>query len=76
MIAMSAFGGKADIAIALRKCPLMTQSGHDAVETRPRRANWPFLKYKRASAEHARLGCVKLRRGTDGGRHVQSEKHR
>jgi len=25
---MSAFGGKADTAIAVRNCPLMTQSGH------------------------------------------------
>ena len=25
---MSAFGGKADIAPAAQKCPLMTQSGH------------------------------------------------
>ena len=25
---MSAFGGKADIAMQLSKCPLLTQSGH------------------------------------------------
>jgi len=29
---MSAFGGKADIAIKDRKCPLMTRSGHRSIE--------------------------------------------
>src|SRR5262245_65628587 len=43
---MSAFGGKADMT-ALRKCPLMTQSGHLhflAVYWSDYRRNWRFMK--------------------------------
>ena len=32
---MSAFGGKADIAVMSRKCPLLTQSGHRALMPHP-----------------------------------------
>ena len=30
---MSAFGGKADIALTCRRCPLFTQSGHGVTKT-------------------------------------------
>jgi hypothetical protein len=50
---MSAFAGKADMAIAL-KCPLMTQSGH--------RAPLPGIQFYRYDGSSSALGAAMRRR--------------